>query len=136
VLAVALAILFARAWRLQPADREYAYFALLCASLAGYLAILAGLNLIALGVPLPLSRAQCLGAITLPVSFAVAFLLHFALRYGRVRHSGRLMTPIYLLAGVFSWLGVTGGWWAGPVDELVLVRGLGLEVHVLKLAPS
>jgi signal transduction histidine kinase len=136
VLAIALSVLFARAWRRQPADREYAYFALLCLSLAGYLAVLTGLNLIAIDVGLPCSRADCLRAITVPVSFAVAFLLHFALRYGGVRRSGRLMAPMYLLAAAFSWLGLTGGWWVGNIDEVVLVRGLGLELHVLRLAPS
>lgn len=135
-LAVGLAALFARTWRLQPADREYGYFALLCLALAGYLVALAHLNLIALGAPVPVTRATCLRAITVPTSFAVAFLLHFALRYGGVARSGRIMAPIYALAAVFSWLGLTGGWWAGPTDEVVLVRGLGLELHVLKLAPS
>ena len=135
IAALFSAVFFLRAWSERREDREYLYFGLFVLCMAAHGAVVTVGYARALGIELwSLEVTKVL--LVVPSKPGLAFLLHYALRYARVKHLGRIMAPVYILSAAFVLLGVQGGWWSADHAHFEELAIGGLTVHRVVLHPS
>lgn len=128
---IGLAAFFIRTWIRRRTDGEFLLFGLLTLCLAAYNALVALGYYQAIEPAAGVSVRFLLDGLALTSKLALALLLHFALRYGRVRRPWRFFAPAYVLTGIFSVMILTGQWWAEVPSSFSFHRVMGLELPQL-----
>ena len=128
---LALAVFFVRAWSQRRQEIEYLVFGLMTACLAAHAALMGAAYYKAVDPQFGPPLRVLVDLLAISSKLALPLLVHFALRYARVKRVWLFMAPFYGLMGVFIVMIVGGVWWANVPEQLDTVRVLGLEVHHL-----
>jgi signal transduction histidine kinase len=129
-------LFYLRAWAQQREQREYLYFGLLSLCVAAHFSVLAAGYAITIGVEV-ISLATFALALTVPSRIALAFWLHFSLRYAGVKRERSIMASVYFLTAAFIWLGLSGGWWVTePTFNLDTVAGFSVYQFAVQPTPT
>jgi signal transduction histidine kinase len=123
---VGLSLFFARAWAQRREEGEYLIFSLQTASLAVYAFGLAWMQA-SLTAPDWRERWQLPADIgTAGAIFAMAFGIHFAARFARLKQERAVVLPIYALSVIYLGAVALGAWWkAPPIERFELPTPVG-----------
>ncbi len=127
--ALGLALFFLRAWSQRRQEIEYLVFGLMTACLSAH-AILMGAAYYKIVDPaFGLSMRLLLDLLAISSKVALPLLVHFALRYARVKRVWLFMGPLYGLMAAFILMVIGDFWWAKVPEHFDIVSVFGLQVH-------
>ena len=123
---------FIQAWWYRRNDSEYLLFGVMTLFLSAYAGSV-GLAYYTTSSELPCSLEDIIDVTISAGIGALALVVHFALRYERVRHEARFMCVVYGLATLFLIVVLTGHWWATAPTVFPEYDFWGFEITLIHL---